>query len=157
MYDAMILRVRELLKGLPGKVYAYEEQRAWPENHDFEMIFQKDVAFELGGGKTSSANLTCVTKDAKIFESGRKTDSQICVYGPDLQEIQGDVSYARLCEVLVKSDADLQENRDAGRLLGLLQDIDFEKFHVYGKGFMMRTSGQSAREPVRVSKKALRD
>ena len=38
-----------------------------------------------------------------------------------------------------------------------MQDIDFVKFHVYGKGFMMRTSGQSAKEQVRVSKKALQD
>lgn len=176
LYDAMILRVRDLTKGLPVRAYAYEEKKAWPENQDFEMIFQRDVAFELGGGKGISANLTCVTADPAVFagpqgpavadgipagpqgadalfERQGPTLDQVLVYGPDLQEIQGEVNYARICEVLVRDDFAGPESD----VLKLLQDIEFEKFHVYGKGFMMRTSGQSAREQVRVSKKALKD
>ena len=148
LYDAMILRVRALLEGLPVRSMAFAEGNTWPENADFEMIFQKDVAYELGGGKAMSANLTCVTEDPALFDG-----DQVFVYGPDLPEIQGDVSYARICEVLVESPAE----EDSSQILKLLQDIEFEKFHVYGKGFMMRTSGQSAREPVRVSKQALQD
>ena len=148
LYDAMILRVRALLEGLPAKSTPYEEGKAWTENADFEMIFQKDLAYELGGGKAMSANLTCVTEDPTLFDG-----DQVFVYGPNLQEIQGDISYARICEVLVKGMAE----EEPSQILKLLQDIEFEKFHVYGKGFMMRTSGQSAREPVRVSKKALQD
>ncbi len=194
LYDAMILRVRDLLSGMPMACHSYDEGKAWPENSDFEMIFQKDVAYELGSGRAMSVNLTCVTEDAKLFAGGitnsaggEKSEGQpsakeqtsakesvsvkdqILVYGPDLQEIQGDVSYARICEVLVRDSkekekieqsmdsADLERESDSGRTLKLLQDLDFVKFHVYGKGFMMRTSGQSAREPVRVSKKALQD
>ena len=194
LYDAMILRIRDLQSGMPMACHSYDEGKAWPENSDFEMIFQKDVAYELGGGRMMSVNLTCVTEDAKLFAGGitnsaggEKSEGQpsakeqtsakesvsvkdqILVYGPDLQEIQGDVSYARICEVLVRDSkekekieqsmdsADLERESDSGRTLKLLQDLDFVKFHVYGKGFMMRTSGQSAREPVRVSKKALQD
>lgn len=190
LYDAQIGRVRQLTEDLSPKTYGYDERKIWPENEEFEMIFQKDVAFELGGGRAASVNITCVTEDPKLFcgeqtsawsEEGlwkpgadqAKTDArdQILVYGPDLQEIKGDVSYARICEVLVRSEDESFQVRakqdpeaddgtacdpsDSGRMLKLLQDIDFVKFHVYGKGFMMRTSGQSAREPVRVSKKAL--
>jgi len=187
LYDAQIQRVRALLGGLPAKTYAYDESKAWPENADFQMIFQKDVAYELGAGKSTSANLTCVTDNLELFqavpglpgglaqgeeqgqlENVARVKSQILVYGRDLQEIQGDVSYARICEVLVKSEESLptkaeqgveadDDPSDSGRTLKLLQDIDFVKFHVYGKGFMMRTSGQSAKEQVRVSKKALQD
>ena len=179
LYDAMILRIRDLQSGMPMACHSYDEGKAWPENSDFEMIFQKDVAYELGGERMMSVNLTCVTEDAKLFagspanfaggEESVSVKDQILVYGPDLQEIQGDVSYARICEVLVRDSkekekieqsmdsADLERESDSGRTLKLLQDLDFVKFHVYGKGFMMRTSGQSAREPVRVSKKALQD
>ncbi|MBE5863077.1 MAG: hypothetical protein E7295_09540 [Lachnospiraceae bacterium] len=200
LYDSMILRVRDLLSGMPMACHSYDEGKAWPENADFEILFQKDVAYELGGGRTMSANLTCVTENARLFAGspansagGEETEGQapvkeqtsaeepmavkdqIVVYGPDLQELQGNVSYARICEILVrgqeekegleeslksadiKREADLEREADSGRTLKLLQDLDFVKFHVYGKGFMMRTSGQSAREPVRVSKKALQD
>ncbi len=179
LYDAMILRIRDLQSGMPMACHSYDEGKAWPENSDFEMIFQKDVAYELGSGRAMSVNLTCVTEDAKLFagspanftggEESVSVKDQILVYGPDLPEIQGDVSYARICEVLVRDSkekekieqsmdsADLERESDSGRTLKLLQDLDFVKFHVYGKGFMMRTSGQSAREPVRVSKKALQD
>lgn len=177
LYDSMIQRVRGLLRGLPVRIYEYDEEKIWPENADFQMIFQKDVAYELGAGKATSANLTCVTDNPELFggaqewmeakaqgspEKGRQIEmqgspeeggsarDQILVYGQDLQEIQGDVSYARICEVLVRSE-------EESLALKLLQDIDFVKFHVYGKGFMMRTSGQSAKEQVRVSKKALRE
>lgn len=179
LYDAMILRIRDLQSGMPMACHSYDEGKAWPENSDFEMIFQKDVAYELGGGRMMSVNLTCVTENEELFagnlansaggEESVSVKDQILVYGPDLQELQGNVSYARICEILVRgseekegieqsvNSADLERESDSGRTLKLLQDLDFVKFHVYGKGFMMRTSGQSAREPVRVSRKALQD
>ena len=179
LYDAMILRIRDLQSGMPMACHSYDEGKAWPENSDFEMLFQKDVAYELGGGRMMSVNLTCVTENEELFagnlansaggEESVSVKDQILVYGPDLQELQGDVSYARICEILVRgseekegieqsvNSADLERESDSGRTLKLLQDLDFVKFHVYGKGFMMRTSGQSAREPVRVSRKALQD
>ena len=179
LYDAMILRIRDLQSGMPMACHSYDEGKAWPENSDFEMIFQKDVAYELGGGRMMSVNLTCVTENEELFagnlansaggEESVSVKDQILVYGPDLQELQGNVSYARICEILVRNSeekegieqnvnsADLERESDSGRTLKLLQDLDFVKFHVYGKGFMMRASGQSAREPVRVSRKALQD
>ena len=200
LYDLQMKRLWELFAGKPVQVHAGDENNAWPENPDFEMIFQKDVAFELGGGKAASANLTCVTDDAFVFRSGgryaegrgtkdryaegqgtkgrdaesryaegRDAESlaagkapdlpgdQILVYGPDLQEIRQDCNYARICEVLVRETGNREGKQDPSEIFKLLQDLDFVKFHVYGKGFMMRTSGQSAREAVRVSKKALQD
>ena len=202
LHDALIMRVRELLSGFSPEIHSFDAAKAWPETKDFEMVFQKDVAYELGGGNKASANLTCVTDNVELFTGGLNLSlgrdfgeardfekargdtrelpgDEVCVYGPDLQEIQGDVSYARICEILVKGEAQRAENAenpkqagnladvenpkqagdpaDAERTLKLLQDLDFVKFHVYGKGFMMRTSGQSAREPVRVAKKALQD
>ncbi len=161
LYDALTMRVRELLSGLSPKIYSYDAAKAWPETKDFEMIFQKDAAFELGGGNKASVNLTCVTGTTEVFTKWQDPAcavpvSQVYVYGPDLREIQGDVNYARICEVLLREDA-VRYAGNADQTLKLLQDIDFVKFHVYGKGFMMRTSGQSAREPVRVARKALQD
>ena len=148
LYDSMMERLRELLAGSEPRVYAYDEAKSWPEHSEYQMIFQKDVQFELGGGGKASANLTCVTTTPEFFQGDR-----ILVYGPELGEITGPVSYARICEVLVSGEA-AEAGEDTDRLYKLVQDVDFVKYHVFPKGFMLRTSGQSGREQVRVSKVA---
>lgn len=186
LYDSMMERLCGLRKGLScEKRYGYDGSRGWPEHADYQMIFQKDAAFELGGAGKLSANLTCVTTNPRYFQ-GAEGGDQILVYGPELSEIAGAVDYARICEVLVEenwcaseegtggreadaSDEDAEgHGRDAGAnsdsasentsaAYKLVQDMDFVKYHFFPKGFMLRTSGQSGREQVRVSKDALRD
>ena len=43
------------------------------------------------------------------------------------------------------------------KIHGLLQDMDFVKFHVYPENIMIRTSGQSVREQLRIGKKAVKN
>ena len=145
----------------PHRTFPYKAAKAWPENADFEMIFQKDTAYELGAGGKKSVNLTCVTSSPAFF-----TEDQVLLYGPDLPEIRGEMSYARICEILVKDEeAGGQASPGEENALGrgafaahkLLQDLEFVKFHVFPKGFMLRSSGQSPRETVRIGKKALQE
>lgn len=185
LFDGMIERIGKLTEGMPCKAYSYDEQKIWPENADFEMIFQKDTAYELGGGRNKSVNLTCVTTTGEYFDG-----DQIAVYGPDLSELREVTDYARICEILVRGDG-LQEGVTSGLYQGadgqsgtgkkngaeqgsgaeqeilakkradethrLLQDMEFVKFHIYPKGFMLRSSGQSSMETVRVGKKAMQE
>ena len=63
--------------------------------------------------------------------------------------------FARI--VLVKVAALKGEGEeDTEPLFRAIQDIDFVKYHVYPKGYMIRSSSDSFREQVRVSKEAVR-
>jgi len=149
IYDALMDNFRQLTEGFAPDSYTYDAKKLWPKLAEYELILQRDVAFELGGGGKASTNFTCVTTKAEYFDG-----DQVLVYGPKLQDIDRPVSFARIAEVLVKEEA---SQRDTEKLYKLVQDIDFVKYHVYPAGYMMRTSGQSCREQVRISKKAIQE
>ena len=154
LYDGMMERLRILTRDMSFRSYGYAENKIWPEDAELQMIFQSDTAFELGGGKAPSANLTCVTSNPDFFDG-----DQILVYGPELHEITGQAGYVRVCEVLVRDDFsdECQPEKTNAMLYKLVQDMDFVKYHIYTKGFMLRSAGQSCKEQVRVGKQALRD
>ena len=154
LYDGMMERIHVLTKDMSFRSYDYAENRIWPEDAELQMIFQKDTAFELGGGKAQSVNLTSVTSNPDFFDK-----DQILVYGPELSEITGPVGYIRICEILVRDDFsdERQPEKTNALLYKLVQDMDFVKYHIYTKGFMLRSAGQSCKEQVRVGKQALRD
>ncbi len=148
LYDSMMHRLKNLTGQINPKCFAYDENQLWQENNEYKMIFQNDMAYELGGGKKHSANLTCVTTNSDFFDG-----NQVILYGPDLKDISEPVSFARISEVLVRERAMTGDDE----IYKMLQDIDFVKYHIFTDGYMSRTSGQSVREQVRVSKKALKD
>ena len=152
LYDGLIDRLNELTEGLGSVSYPYRKSAAWPETKDYEVILQRDTALELGGSGRSNANYMCVTTE----QSGIQID-EVRVFGPDLQEIHGPVDFARVCEIVVSEGADTDPETKPAKLHRLLQDIDFVKYHIYPSGYMIRTSGQSPREQIRVSRSALQD
>ena len=130
--------------------YTYDPEDTWETSDHYELILQKDTAFELGGMGKTAVNFTCVT-DKSDFFSG----DEILIYGKELCELKEDSSYARVTIILtddINSDAS-----DTEALYRTVQSMDFVKYHVFPKGYMMRTSSQNNREQVRISKKALRN
>ena len=110
---------------------------------------RKESAYELGGDNKPAVNYACISSDDYV------TEDEIWVYGKDLNEINGSVSFARI--VLVKVDSLKGEGEeDTEPLFRAIQDIDFVKYHVYPKGYMIRSSSDSFREQVRVSKDAVK-
>jgi CO dehydrogenase/acetyl-CoA synthase beta subunit len=109
----------------------------------------KESAYELGGDNKPAVNYACISSGDYV------TEDEIWVYGKDLNQINGSVPFARI--VLVKV-AGLQGEgeEDTEPLFRAIQDIDFVKYHVYPKGYMIRSSSDSFREQVRVSKEAVR-
>ena len=154
LYDGMLDEIGAALWGKEPRIFPYRADGAWPVGKDYEVVLQGDTAFELGGGKRHSANLTCVTGNKDYVER-----EGVYLYGPDLNEIKGATDYVRI-SVVLQSDAGMRRTDTAdnpGQLYNVIQDIDAMKYHMYTKGFMMRTSGQSARETVRVSRRAVKD
>lgn len=150
LYDSII----EKIGGLTGKskpvVCKYNEKKGWEETKEYELILQKEMAYELGGGGKPSANFTCVTTNPDFFNG-----DEILIYGPDLKAIKGDVPYARIT-LLLTEDFESKTKNNTEAVFRAIQSMDFVKYHVYPKGYMVRTSGMTNREQVRISKKAIK-
>lgn len=150
LYNRIFERTEDLLRGRTPVSFPYEEDRTWPLSEDYEMIMRKDSRFELGSGKRCGAAMTCVTDDESYVN-----EDCTCLYGPDLPEIKDGTDYFRISQILIRKGEAGESANDAPGLCDLVRGIDFVRFHVYTKGFMIRTSGQSVREQVRVSGEAL--
>ena len=111
----------------------------------------RDAAFELGGDHKPAVNFTCVTTSPQLVNK-----DEILVYGPDLNELKSDSAYARITLLRV-GDIESDDEDDTEQAFRAIQDMDFVKYHVFPKGYMIRTSSESNREQVRISKEAVRD
>ena len=145
LYDSFIRETNDLL-GAPTQKWAYKERDAWKDNGESELVLLRDAAYELGGGANEAVNFTCVTSDTALVPS-----DEVLLYGPDLPQLTGDVSFARLVFLLVDDIGTEEEAFSA------IRDMEFVKYHVFPKGYMVRTSAESNREQVRVSRAALRE
>ena len=149
LYNSIIEKVNGHLGRTVPKKYAYNPDKTWEDVGGNQLIMMKESAYELGGDNKPAVNYACISSDDYV------TEDEIWVYGKDLSEIHGSVPFARI--VLVKvSGLKGEGEEDTEPLFRAIQDIDFVKYHVYPKGYMIRSSSDSFREQVRVSKDAVR-
>ena len=147
LYNALIRASRAMIGGAPPRRWDYREDDAWADSGESELVMLRDAAFELGGSGNPSANFTCATSDEQLVPR-----DEILLYGKDLPQLTGDVSFARL--VFLQVDEVLGEDDEA--TFQAIRDMEFVKYHVFPKGYMVRISSESNREQVRVSRNALR-
>ncbi len=146
LYNSLIGETKALLEKLPRKVWEYSPRDAWASNDSSELVLQKDAAYELGASGKGSANYVLFTSGAELVDG-----DQVILCGKDLGEIRGDCDFARI--VLLRIGVLDDEDEAVYRTL---RDIEFAKYHVYPRGYMVRISPESYREQVRVSREALR-
>lgn len=144
LYNRIIAETRARLEGAPRR-WDYDPALAWRDTGSSELVMLRDAALELGGSAHPSANFTCVTSDESLVPR-----DEILLYGRDLGELRGDVSFARVAVLL--SD-DLGGDDEAA--YQAIRDMEFVKYHVFPEGYMVRISSESNREQVRLSKTAL--
>ena len=160
LYDDMIARCQGMLApfSLSCKHYSIPEMIAvknekntacgeafWEQEDEQRILFKKDTAYELGGGGLPAYSGVAFTTDESLQD-------EIVVCGPDLPQLKEDSPYARLTIFRV-NDGTWTDNYQAYRIL---RRLDYTRYHVYPKGFLMRISAAAHREPVRVSREALR-
>lgn len=145
LYNGIITATRDLLAGAAPRRWDYDPALAWRDTGASELVMQRDAAFELGGGACPSANFTCVTSDETLVPK-----DEVLLYGKDLPELRGDVSFARLAFLLAD---DLGGDDEAA--YQAIRDMEFVKYHVFPEGYMVRISSESNREQVRLSKTAV--
>lgn len=149
LYNTIIRGVEELAGSSAPRRFAYDPADAWKDTGAFELVMLRDAAFELGGGDKPAVNFTCVTTSPALVPQ-----DEILVCGPDLGELQGDCAYARIALLRV-GDIESDDEEDTEQAFRAIQDMDFVKYHVFPKGYMIRTSSESSREQVRISREAL--
>lgn len=149
LYHSVIHRTEELLSSSVPRHYPYDGSKAWKDTGAFSLVMLRDAAYELGGSSKPSVNFTCCTTSSALVEK-----DEILVIGPDLQEIREDSPYARLAFLRV-GDIESDDDNDTETAFRAIQDMDFVKYHVFPEGYMLRTSSESHREQVRISKDAL--
>lgn len=146
LYDEAIARCEALLKTVPARNCAVDgREPLWERESQQHILFRKDTAYELGGGSLPAWS-------GAAFTSNENVRDEIVVCGPDLSQLREDNPYARLA-ILRVDDGSWTDNAQAYRVLSRL---DYTRYHVHPKGFMMRISAAAHREPVRVGKEALR-
>ena len=149
LYNTIIRSVEGLAGSSAPRRFAYDPADAWEDTGSFELVMLRDAAFELGGGSRPAVNFTCVTTSPALVPQ-----DEILVCGPDLGELKGDCAYARIALLRV-GDIESDDEEDTEQAFRAIQDMDFVKYRVFPKAYMIRTSAESSREQVRISREAL--
>lgn len=149
IYNSIIKQTEALLSASVPVTYDYSPDRVWPESPSSELIMLKESALELGGSGRPAVNFTCITSDT-AFEG----KDQVLVFGPELSSLRSDSCYARI--TVLTTDSFDKDSTDTEKTLRTIQGMDFIKYHVFPKGFMLRISSESNREQVRVSRDAMK-
>lgn len=118
----------------------------WEDIGDRNMILRGDMAYELGGGTFPALSGLAVTANEDFVD-----EDQVLLYGPDLSEIASDCGYARLALVRVDEES-MGEGND---LYNAIRKIEYVRYHMNPKGYMMRISASNQREPARIGRDAL--
>lgn len=153
IYDQIVRECRELLEPFPGKRLLPEPGMPWPKEESQKLIMRDETVCELGGGAMPApSGIAFTSGDGRQTSAPRGYgEDEIWLYGPDLPELSGNVPCARLT-VLDVDDSGWEDN---ARAYEAMRRIDYVKYHIYPKGYMMRVSMAENREPVRVSAQAV--
>lgn len=150
LYNPIISNVGGMLGRSAPRQFDFDSGKLWEESKGFELIMSRDSAYELGGSGCPSVNFTCVTSSPKLVDK-----DEVLVCGPDLGELKGDSPYARI--VLLRVGDIESDDDDTEYAFRAIQDMDFVKYHVFPKGYMIRTSSENHREQVRISSEAIQN
>lgn len=145
LYDGVIARCSAMLQPFSCRHYEGSlKVKLWERESEQRILFKKDMAYELGGGNLPAYSGVAFTSDEAVKD-------EIIVYGPDLPQLKKDSPYARLT-ILRVDDSSWKDNEQAYRVM---RRLDYTRFHIFPKGFMMRISAAANREPVRVGRAEL--
>ena len=147
LYNTLLKETKALTDPLPCKCWDYDPRDCWTDNGSSELVLQKYAAYEMGASGKGSANFVLFTSSRELVGK-----DQTILIGKDMRELRGDCDFARI--VLLRI-GDIDDDDEV--VYRTLKDIEFSKYHVYPKGYMVRISPESYREQVRVSKEAVAD
>lgn len=148
LYDGIIREILDILDNCYKKnIYLCKEDGVNKENDTkFQMILKKDMAYELGGSDFLGIGMTLFTSNNELCEK-----DEIIVIGDDLSSINEDRSFIRITIANINDE----NISDEDKMYKVINKIDYKRFKVNPKGYMVRISTTNNKEAVRISKKEL--
>ncbi len=144
LYDKLIEHTLTEIKKLPVTISPASDQKPWSDPGVSELVMLRDSAYELGGSGQPSVNYTLITTGGSV------TEDEIWLAGPDLKDIKKDVAFAR---IVILETEDLGD--DDEEVYNAIRGMEFVRYHVFPKGYMVRVSSRSNQEQVRISRDAI--
>ena len=144
LYDECIGQVGRLLSGMGQTVLPMDAP--CPDGGKNQLIFRNDMAYELGGGNLPALSGVLLTDSSELVSEDR-----VILCGEDLNRLQKDSPYARITLARVRS----AEMGEGPKLYQTIRKVEYTRYHLNPKGYMMRISTNNRRESVRISKEAL--
>lgn len=147
LFDHIIEKTLNLLSDHTPISFGVNESNGWELTDRNELILGKEMAYELGSTGNKATSFQCLTSSKDLISK-----DEILLYGSDLNKIKKNASYAKIVLLNVE---DLEG--DSERIYHQIKDLEFIKYDVMMKGFMVRTSSYDKLEQVRVSKTAIKN
>ena len=151
LYDEIIKKEIALVKGQESRAKQLPvsmDKNVWKDSGKNGLVLKSDMQCELGGSSLQAVGNQMVTTDKGLVAA-----DELLLIGPDLPEITANRSYARIAWILLDDQAAVQE-RD---LYDMIRAIEYIRYRVNPYGYMQRIALSGHREPVRISKRAVRE
>lgn len=147
LYDDSIAELYGFLRDVPCRPLETAPGGAgWPDVGESNMILRSEMAYELGGDSCMALSGLALTGSRELVP-----EDGVFLYGPDLPELHEDISYARIAVVRVREDA----MGEGEALYNAIRKIEYARYHLHPKGYMLRVSTAREREAARIGREAL--
>lgn len=147
LYDVKMRELNQLIEGYEGVCIPVNEiNQKWEDVGDNNLVLKSDMKYELGGNNKEAVSCIAFTSSKELVK-----EDEVWVYGPNLQDIKTDISYARIVFIKLKDHITGDTNED----YRLMRNIEYTRYKVSPAGYMSRISVSKNHEPVRVSNEAI--
>ncbi len=145
LFTNTIESVRAFVEDMPSKrSWVADNKRLWPGGHGRNIVLKEDMALELGSPEMESVSCLLWTENLSAI-----TDGRITLIGPDFQESVGkSLPFGKV--VLLGVEGFTEDNAYDRH-----KELDFLRYDLDLKGFMMRAVSQYMREWCRISRESL--
>jgi len=142
-----ITALRDFMGGLsPHKTWDKDGSRTWPKGGPRNIVLSEDLGLELGSPEKESVSCLLWTEQPGLVNNGR-----ITLIGPDFPESRGlSLPFGK---VVLAGVQGFNEDNAYDRH----KDLDYLRYNLDLKGFMLRAVSQFMREWCRISTAALHD
>jgi CO dehydrogenase/acetyl-CoA synthase beta subunit len=145
LFTNTIESVRTFVEDMPSKrSWLADTTMTWPGGHGRNIVLKEDMALELGSPEMESVSCLLWTENLSAI-----TDGRITLVGPDFQESVGKgLPFGKV--VLLGVEGFTEDNAYDRH-----KELDFLRYDLDLKGFMMRAVSQYMREWCRISRESL--
>ncbi len=147
VFDDLIEQTEVLLLQNESKSKPFDAKKMAKQGSQNQLILGSESAYELGSHDKNSISFLCASDSDSICQG-----DEVVLIGKDLDQIHANTNFARI--TLVKTES--MQDKTEQQIFNSIKAIELKKYDFSVDGFMMRASGLSGREQVRVSKKALK-